>query len=366
MSDPQAVAGAAAATADTRPSAGTSPPLVAVHAISKSFGPTRALTDVSLEVRPGRTRALLGRNGAGKSTLVSMLTGIGTPDAGTVAFGGEPAPPPGHTAQWRQRVACVYQRSTVVPSLTVGENLFLNRQPMQGRRIAWRTLYRESAELLEQWDIPVDPRTAISTLTVADRQLVEIARALSTGARFIILDEPTAKLDAGDIARLFRTMHDLQDAGVTFLYISHHLHEIYQVCTDVTVLRDGRNAGDGEVADLDADAIVTMMTGEAGTSALASPLARTLPEDTEVRLKLDGLSSTRASEPFRDVDLDVRAGEIVGLAGIDGCGKAGVAEVVVGLAKGSAGTATLGGRTYTSTTVPRAIASGLGFLAQDR
>jgi len=366
MSDLGGGAGGGPPTAMAPDNAGMSVPLASVGNVSKSFGPTRALTDVSLEVWPGRTRALLGRNGAGKSTLVSMLTGIATPDGGTIAFAGEPAPAAGDTGAWRQRVACVYQRSTVVPSLTVGENLFLNRQPMQGRRIAWRTLYRESAALLDQWDIPVDPRTAMSSLTVADRQLVEIARALSTGARFIIVDEPTAKLDAADIARLFRSMRDLQAAGVTFLYISHHLQEIFEVCVDVTVLRDGRNAGDGEVAGLDADAIVTMMTGATGTSALATPPARTLPADAAVQLKLDGLSSSRASERFRDVDLAVRAGEVVGLAGIDGCGKVGVAEVVVGLAKGTGGTTTLGRGTYTSTTVPKAIASGVGFLPQDR
>jgi simple sugar transport system ATP-binding protein len=341
------------------------PPLVSVRGISKTFGATRALEAVGFDVARGRTRALLGRNGAGKSTLVSILTGIATPDSGDIAFEGEPAPAVGSTDAWHGRVACVYQRSTVVPGLTVAENLCLGRQPLRGRRISWSAVRDQADVLLAEWGIPVDPGTQIKDLTVGDRQLVEIARALSTGARFIILDEPTAKLDARDIGRLFEKMHELQEAGVTFLYISHHLQEIFEVCADVTVLRDGRNAGEGVVADVTADDIVAMMTGGT-TTALATRPQPAPPGDGPVRLRLDGLSSTRASEPFRGVDLTVRAGEIVGVAGIDGSGKLGVAEVVVGLAKGTGGTVEAGGRSYRSTTLPRAIGHGIGYLPQDR
>src|SRR5689334_22908421 len=174
----------------------TGRPVVEAVGLGKRFGPTVALDDAGITVAPGETHALVGRNGAGKSTLVTVLTGLQAPDAGTVRFDGEPAPPLGDRAAWRSKVACVYQRPTVVPELTVAENLFLNRQPDSRRGFfSWRRLHTEATAVLDTWDVHVDPGARTADLKVEDRQMVEIARALSQGARFIILDEPTAQLD---------------------------------------------------------------------------------------------------------------------------------------------------------------------------
>ena len=200
------------------------PATFACSGLSKRYGSTVALDAAGIAVAAGSTHALVGRNGAGKSTLVSLLTGLQAPDAGEVRFAGAPAPALGDRGGWRERVACVYQKSTIIPSLTVAENLFLNRQ---GRFISWRALRERAWDTLEAWSVDVDPETLASDLTVEQRQLVEIARALSFGARFVILDEPTAQLDGAAIARLFDRIRALQEQGVTFLFISHHLQEVY-------------------------------------------------------------------------------------------------------------------------------------------
>ena len=215
-------------------------PVVEAIDVSKRYGSTVALDDVSLSIVPGETHALVGRNGAGKSTLVSIITGLQTPDSGTVRFAGEAAPPVADRDAWRELVACVYQKSTIIPSLTVAENLCLNRQTARRGLIDWRALQRTSRETLAEWEVDVDVSAPAGTLTVEQRQLVEIARALSFGARFVILDEPTARLDGAAIARLFDRIRRLQEQGVTFLFISHHLQEVYEICDVVTVFRDAR------------------------------------------------------------------------------------------------------------------------------
>ncbi len=236
-------------------------PAVAARGVSKRYGATVALDSAGISVRAGETHALVGRNGAGKSTLVSILTGLQRPDSGDVRFDGAPAPAPADRDAWRQRVACVYQKSTIIPTLTVAENLFLNRQAGRGP-IDWRGLRRRAADLLSGYGVAVDPAALAGSLTVEQRQLVEIARALSFGARFIILDEPTAQLDAAAIERLFGRMRELQAAGVTFLFISHHLQEVYEVCQTVTVLRDARHVLTQPVETLSRDDLVAAMTGE--------------------------------------------------------------------------------------------------------
>ncbi len=221
----------------------TDRPVVEAVDISKRYGSTIALDSVGIVVQPGTTHALVGRNGAGKSTLVAVLTGLQAPDRGRVLFGGRPAPALGDRDAWRREVACVYQKSTIIPTLTVAENLFLNRHSRRpGGVINWAATRREAGALLANWSVdgrrPDQPAAA---LTVEQRQLVEIARALSFGARFIILDEPTAQLDGAAISRLFDRIRALQAQGVTFLFISHHLQEIYEICDTVTVLRDARH-----------------------------------------------------------------------------------------------------------------------------
>ncbi len=231
--------------------------------ITKRFGSTTALDHVDLVVRDGGAHALVGRNGAGKSTLVSIITGLQQPDSGEIKFRGEPAPPIHDRDAWRRLVACVYQKSTIIPSLTVAENLFLNRQQTNSLIINWKAMRAAAQSMVDEWGISVDVTTLASSLTVEQRQMVEIARALSFGARFVILDEPTAQLDAKGVARLFGRLRTLQSQGVSFLYISHHLEEIYEICETVTVFRDARHIVTAPVADLTSDELVAAMTGEA-------------------------------------------------------------------------------------------------------
>ncbi|MFJ2827920.1 sugar ABC transporter ATP-binding protein [Streptomyces sp. NPDC087263] len=338
-----------------------STPLVEARGVAKRYGPTVALQDGQLTVLPGESHALVGRNGAGKSTLVTILTGLQAADEGTVRFDGEPAPPLADRDAWRRKVACVYQKPTVVPELTVAENLFINRQPTgRGGLISWRRLKSEAAAVLETWDVHVDPDARTADLKVEDRQMVEIARALSFGARFIVLDEPTAQLDNREIERLFTRMRALQDSGVTFLFISHHLQEVYEVCQTVTVLRDARWITTAPVADLPRAALVEAMAGE--VIAEQSVQVRKVDREAPVILDAKGLTS----DAYENVDLTVRRGEVVGLAGSSGSGKIELAESFAGLHTPTGGTVQLGGERLPFGDVQATLKAGVGFVPRDR
>jgi simple sugar transport system ATP-binding protein len=344
-------------------------PLVRASGISKRYGTTIALEDSGIVVTAGRTHALVGRNGAGKSTLVSILTGLQNPDTGTVLFDGEPAPPIGERDAWRSKVACVYQKSTIIPELTVAENLFLNRHALRGNRlISWSALRREATALLENWSVDVDPGRRAAELTVEQRQLVEIARALSFQARFIILDEPTAQLDSQAITRLFERMRQLQAQGVTFLYISHHLEEIYRICDEVTVFRDARHITTAPVTQMPPADVVAAMTGDA--LALITRSARpALPATTPAVLTVTDLQTEAAEGDFADsapISFEVRAGEVVGLAGGGGSGKREVAEVIAGLRRPTSGTVSVEGQVLPAGSVPHTLRAGIGLVPQDR
>ncbi|MER6946954.1 sugar ABC transporter ATP-binding protein [Nonomuraea sp. NPDC000554] len=324
----------------------------------KRFGPTTALNRAGIGIAEGETHALVGRNGAGKSTLVSILTGLQRPDEGEVLFSGEAAPALADRDAWRQRVACVYQKSTIIPALTVAENLFLNRQTTGGP-INWRALRARARELLDTYEVDVDAAALAGDLGVEQRQLVEIARALSFGARFIILDEPTARLDGQAIERLFTRMRALREQGVTMLYISHHLDEVYEICQSVTVYRDARHVVTRPVAELPHDQLVAAMTGE----ATVAYQARLRTAADRVVLSSAGLS---LAGRYQDVDLAVRSGEIVGLAGSGSSGKVGLAETLVGLRRADSGTVTVDGVQVKPGSVPAALKAGLGFVPEDR
>ncbi|WP_158887776.1 sugar ABC transporter ATP-binding protein [Amycolatopsis anabasis] len=340
----------------------TAVPVVEASGVGRRFGPTVALRDVSLTVRTGESHALVGRNGAGKSTLVSILTGLSKPDNGTVAFGGEVAPPLADREAWRRRVACVYQHSTVIPQLTVAENLFLNRQPARRFVISWSKLRRQAEELLGEWGVAVDPDVPAGELSVEDRQLVEIARALSYGARFIVLDEPTAQLDSQAIERLFGRMRELQAAGVTFLFISHHLQEVYEVCQAVTVLRDARHVLTAPVAELSRAELVDAMTGERGGLTVRDAADREPLTATEEALAVRDLSG----DAFSRVSFVLRRGEVLGLAGSNASGKHQLAETLYGLRRPRSGSIVVAGKPLRPGDVGAALRAGIGCVPRDR
>jgi len=345
----------------------TSAPIVAATGVSKRFGPTEALRDVSLAVPVGETRALVGRNGAGKSTLVGILTGLVRPDGGDVRFLGRPAPPVTARERWRELVGCVYQRSTVIPTMTVGENIFLNAYPeRRGGFLSWRAIRAEGRRLLDEWGIEADVDARASELPPGQRQLVEIVRALRLGSRFIILDEPTAQLEAAEIDLLFTHMRHLHDAGVSFLYISHHLDEIYEVCDSVTILRDGRVVLSAPVQGLGKEEIVHAMVGEAGvTRALAQAAPRSASSGVN-RKPVLAVRDLAWQRWFSNINLDVYPGECVGLAGLAASGKSQLADAIIGLIKPDGGRVLLNGRAVPPGRVDRAIDYGLGYLPGDR
>jgi simple sugar transport system ATP-binding protein len=302
--------------------------------VTKRFGSTAALKDVSIRVMPGESHALVGRNGAGKSTLVSMLTGLRRPDAGEIRFGGAAAPPIADRDAWRERVACVYQHSTIIRDLSVAENLFINRQPARRGVIDWSAMRRDARALLDHWKIDVREDARAGDLSVEARQLVEIARALSYGARFIILDEPTAQLDGDEIKRLFKRIQELQREGVTFLFISHHLQEVYEICQAVTVLRDARHIVSAPVSALPREQLIEAMTGERGGLNVADAAAReALPHDTKTALEVANL----VGADYDDVSFTVKSGEI-----------------------------RVDGNALPSGDVPAALAAGVGCVPKDR
>jgi simple sugar transport system ATP-binding protein len=308
-------------------------PVVEAIDATKRFGSTTALAGVNLCVMPGESHALVGRNGAGKSTLVSLLTGLRKPDDGEIRFGGESAPPLADRDAWRARVACVYQHSTIIRELTVAENLFINRQPAHRGVIDWRAMRRNARALLEHWRIDVREDARAADLSVEARQLVEIARALSYGARFIILDEPTAQLDGDEIKRLFRRIEELQRDGVTFLFISHHLQEVYEICQAVTVLRDARHIVSAPVTQMPREALIEAMTGEPGGLAVADAASRPPLGDVPDVVEVNALCGA----DYRDVSFAMRRGEVVGLTGATSSGRTSVAEAIAGLRKQTAG-----------------------------
>jgi simple sugar transport system ATP-binding protein len=336
--------------------------------VFKTFGETRALIDVSLDVRPGECHGLVGRNGAGKSTLVSLLTGLTRPDRGSIRLEGQPAPSLADRGAWLERVACVYQRSMVVPPLTVAENVFLNR-PTAGNTplVNWGSMRSQAHELMLDWGFDLDVDQEAGRLTVEQRQVVEIARALSIGARFLILDEPTAALEKSAVERLFERVTRLREGGVGVLYISHHLEEIYEICDRVSVLRDGELVLSGAVREIGQASLVAAMVGS------APPRRATEIEAVEKkgaigdnRLVVDHLSVVSRAGSVADLSLAVRAGECVGLVGLDGSGSATVADAIVGLLKPDSGTVSINGAPARPGKVDAAFQRGVGYVPQDR
>jgi simple sugar transport system ATP-binding protein len=339
------------------------PPVALGVGLSKSFGVTRALSDVSVCVHPGEVRALVGRNGAGKSTLVSLLTGTATPDLGSIHFSGVAAPAPHARDLWQEKVACVYQHPKIIPTLSCAENLFLSRNMRRRRLISWREMRREARELLDHWGLDLDVNTPAGLLSVGQRQLLEIARAVLAGSCFVILDEPTAKLDGKEVDRLFTHVLKLQAQGVGILFISHHLDEIFEICQTVAVLRDGRKTLDRSIAGLSKGELIEAMVGDSSAQGSLSAIRSSKKPAPAVRLEVDALTLRGR---FEALSLQVRAGECVGIAGLAGSGKEAVGEVIAGLCHPDGGTLSVDGTRLPGGDVSRHNRAGVGFVPQDR
>jgi simple sugar transport system ATP-binding protein len=398
----------AASTAEQKPA-------IEAAGIFKQFGSTQALRGVDLTLQPGRCLGLVGRNGAGKSTLVSILSGIYPADAGQVRFEGQPAPPLGALHAWRSRIATVFQHSMVVPDLTVAENVFLGHQPGPGGLVDWRRMREQAQQIMADWGFRLDVGRPCSSLTVEQRQIVEIARALAAGTRCLLLDEPTAALERAAIQRLFARVRQLVSSGVAVLYISHHLEEVFEICQDAAVIRDGEIVLTAPIRGLTKEDLIAAMVGRAragaaaaaadgtggasaggpaaaaGSAAAADGAGRTGAGDAADRdaaaagrapeplaaaadtgpeavpcLVLEHVSATTPDGSVRDISLEVRPGERVGVTGLLSAGVSTLARVVAGVAPYEAGTVLVDGKPLTSGRRDLAMRAGVGYIPEDR
>jgi len=332
--------------------------LLSAAGLSKSFPGVRALEGVDFELRPGEVHALLGENGAGKSTLIKILGGAVVPDAGETRLEGHPLPFGDPLAVRRVGINVVYQELTLVPELTAAENIFLGRE--QGRPLLRRRdMARAAQALLDGLGARVAPGVPVRALSVAQQQLVEIARALANESKAIILDEPSATLSDPEVERLFTVMRGLRARGLGIVYISHRLEEIFAVADRVTVLRDGRTVATSPVAGLDRAQLIRWMVGR----ELTEEFPPRAPAPGDAVLEVRGLS---CPPRFSDVSLTVRRGEIVGLAGLVGAGRTSVALALFGALPGARGEVRLDGRPVRFGSPADAIDAGMGYVTEDR
>jgi simple sugar transport system ATP-binding protein len=341
------------------------PALVEVAGIEKRFGTTRALRGVSLSLQAGQCLGLVGRNGAGKSTLVSILSGLAEPDAGQVRFGGNLAPRVGDVASWREWIATVFQHSMIVPQLSVAENVFLGSTPAV---VSWRAMRRRTSAIMHEWGFDIAPETRCSDLSVEHRQIVEIVRALARGARCVLLDEPTAALERQAVVRLFDRVRQLTAGGVAVLYISHHLEEVFEICQDVAVLRDGELVLTAPTDRISREDLVTAMVGDASRPA-GPPGQQPAAAETarqEVVLSVDRLDSDSARGRLAGVSLQVHAGEVLGVTGLLSAGVATLGRAVAGAESYTGGEIRVNGRRVSAGRRDTAQQAGIGYIPEDR
>ena len=333
----------------------TASPAVEVKNVSKSFGVSRALDDVSLAIPAGSSLGLIGRNGAGKSTLIAIITGVLRQDSGSVEFDGAVAEAGG--------IGCVYQKSTLVPELTAAENILLNAYPRTALgTVNWREVSRRGSAILEEWGCGDIADRVVSELEPVDRKIVEICRVLAGKPSLLLLDEPTAGLDYAGTQRLFAHMREARARGVTLLYVSHHLDEVFEICEWATVLRDGRVVLDRSLEGLQIPDIVAAMVGDAQAATKVERPPDVVAASTPV-LVVDSLSH---GNRINDVSFDVRPGECVGIAGVEGAGHMQVAQALCGLVRPGTGSVSISGKKLKRFDVGRAIAAGIGFTPEDR
>ncbi len=336
--------------------------LLRARGVRKSFGGVEVLHGVDLDAAGGSVLALLGENGAGKSTLVKILAGDYTPDAGDFEIEGRPFDHLTPIATRAAGVRMIHQEFQDAPSLSVAENISLGRLPAASGFVRWRDVRRRARAVLEQMGVDLDVDATVGALRVGERQIVEIARALSDEAKVLILDEPTAALSQQEVERLFAFIRRLRDQGAAIIYITHRLDEVHAISDRVLVLRDGSIAALGETKDFDRRALVEAMIGRSAGD-VSRPPARTWAAGESPVLQL---LAARVDRAFRDTTLDVFPGEIVALYGQLGSGAAEIAEAVFGLRELDSGELLVGGRPASASGPATSIDRGVGFVPADR
>ena len=334
--------------------------ILEMRGVSKSFPGVAALKDVDLHVAPGEVLGLVGENGAGKSTLIKILSGAHHADEGEITIGGRNVQQPTPAQMLELGISVIYQETMLAPHLSVAENMWLGRLPRKwAGLIDWPATWRQSRDVLARLGFPLDPKARTGALSVAQRQMTEIAGALSRKARLVVLDEPSAVLGAKELEKLFDIIRRLASEGVAFIYISHRLMEVFEICGRVTVLRDGRVVGGGSTADLDNQDLIALMVGRKIEDIY--PARRRKPGN--IALQTSGL---RRGKALDDISLDVRAGEILGICGLAGSGRSEVLRALIGADRSGQQSFSLLGRPERPRSPKRSIARGLYFLPEDR
>ena len=337
-------------------------PLLSIRDVSKRFGGTQALADVSMDVANGEVRAIVGENGAGKSTLMKILTGVEQADTGQISWDGQPVEIRTPFEARRLGIAIVHQELSLVPNLSVAENVFVGHTPARkfGRMsfLDRPSMLEQTRALLADFDVAIDPSMRVRDLSLALQQVVEIAKALSQHCRLLILDEPTSALTAHEVEMLFSLLARLRESGVTIVYISHKLDEVLRLADSCTVMRDGSVVGTLSRADMNSDRLVSMMVGRT--------LETLYPAHSgggEPLLEVKGL---RRGNRVRDVSFTLRAGEILGVAGLVGAGRTEMARAIFGADARDGGEVLLAGRPFDVRTPSDAIRQGIGYIPEDR
>ncbi|MBQ8339649.1 MAG: sugar ABC transporter ATP-binding protein [Clostridia bacterium] len=338
----------------------TTVPLLEMREIRKDFPGVRALDAVSLTLRAGTVHALMGENGAGKSTLMKCLFGINQPDSGTILLSGQPVRFQNPREALDRGVAMVHQELNQALKRSVMDNMWLGRYPRRFGLVSDRTLYEKTRTVLGDLGISIDPRRTMGTMSVSERQMVEIAKAVSYDAKVIVLDEPTSSLTEEEVGHLFRIIRTLKERGCGIIYISHKMEEILQISDDITVMRDGANVSTAPASEMTMDKIIHLMVGREISHRFPSKSQKI----GDTLFRTDGLTSRYTK--VKNVSIHLRAGEIVGLAGLAGAGRSELLENIFGLSARDGGTLYLNGREIRNRNPREAIRNGFALLTEER
>ena len=339
--------------------------LLTMRGIGKAFPGVQALDEVDLSIRPGEVHALLGENGAGKSTLIKVLTGIHQPDAGRIVFADHPFAPADTAQSQCAGISTIYQELNLIPYLSIGENIFLGREPKRCGLIDWKAIKRRSSEILRRMGlVDVDVNEALHRHSVAVQQMVAIARAALIAANLLVMDEPTSSLSEKEVETLFRVVDNLKMQGIAVLFISHKLDEVFAICDRATILRDGRLVGEYAVDELTHLKLVSLMIGHNAASVLERKKdASNRPERRDVILTAKNLSKPPRT---REISIDVKSGEILGVAGLLGSGRTELAMILFGDDTHDRGQIDVADRPVHFRSPRDAIRLGFGFCSEDR
>lgn len=331
--------------------------------ITKIFPGVKALDSVDIKIKKGEVHALVGENGAGKSTLMMILGGVYKPDAGEIFIDGEKVSIDSPQDANRKGISVVYQELSLVPNLSIAENIFVNRQPVKSlNMIDWKLLHQKTREMLSQFDMEeLDPTTLVKDLSIANQQVVEILKAMSFNPKILILDEPTSSLTDTEVKQLFNNIQKLKDRGIAIIYISHHLHELFEIADTVTVLRDGKYICSESIKNIDEDFLVTNMVGRKIENIYGSREKDAVSD--EILFKAVSISRKGA---FKDISFSVKKGEILGFAGLIGAGRTEVGRAIFGAEPIEEGEIFLKGKKLNINNPRQAIKNGIGYMTEDR